>query len=121
MCKCQKSTLRFWTKYLCDYVIEKSESQNKHPILHGSTDYHYREVAIMVQGLTFLTHKMYKMHTVKNSGVDASTEPPNQTANLWIGWLSTLTSTGCDCGLQIKEIKKKGECQTKAVNYSSFS
>ena len=37
-----------------------------------------------------------KIHTAKNSGVDASTEPPNQTANLWMGWLTTLTSTGCD-------------------------
>lgn len=48
-----------------------------------------------------------KKHTVKNSGVDASTDPPNQTANLWIGWLSTLTSTGCDCGIQ--EVKRKKE------------
>jgi len=46
------------------------------------------------------------MHTVKNSGVDASTDPPNQTANLWIGWLSTFTSTGCDCRYQINEVKK---------------
>lgn len=34
-------------------------------------------------------------HTAKNSGVEASTEPPNHTANLWIAWLTTLTSTGC--------------------------
>jgi len=54
------------------------------------------------------------MHTVKNSGVDASTDPPNQTANLWIGWLSTFTSTGCDC-------RQKGKSKTKAINIQQSS
>jgi len=49
---------------------------------------------------------MSEIHTVKNSGVDASTDPPNQTANLWIGWLSTFTSTGCDCRHQINEVEE---------------
>lgn len=40
--------------------------------------------------------KRYNINTAKNSGVDARTEPPNQTAYLWMGWLTTLTSTGCD-------------------------
>jgi hypothetical protein len=53
-----------------------------------------------------------KRHTVKNSGVDASTDPPNQTANLWIGWLSTLTSTGCDWNPS----NEKSKYQIKLIN-----
>ncbi|KAF1888050.1 hypothetical protein Lal_00024062 [Lupinus albus] len=67
--------------------------------VHGNTSYYNRKVAIMgcnYVSIEPLLTKVIRIHTVKNSGVDASTEPPNQTANLWIGWLSTLTSTGCD-------------------------
>lgn len=36
--------------------------------------------------------KSITTYTVENSGVDASIEPPNQTAYLCIGWLPTFTS-----------------------------
>lgn len=58
------------------------------------------------------------IHTAKNSGVDASTEPPNQTANLWMGWLTTLTSTGCDWRTQKRRSKNK---TTVAENHNFLS
>ena len=57
-----------------------------------------------------------KIHTAKNSGVDASTEPPNQTANLWMGWLTTLTSTGCDWRFRREGAPKK-EKKHSAFSY----
>ena len=63
--------------------------------------------------------KRQKFHTAKNSGVDASTEPPNQTANLWIGWLSTLTSTGCDWAPNKQNEKSKWPTKNnKYINYN---
>lgn len=68
----------------------------------------YKNIVLILDILILISQpkKGQEKHTVKNSGVDASTEPPNHTANLWMGWLSTLTSTGCDCELQKNGNKK---------------